>query len=248
MAKYKQSFTRARRRTDIYTQALQRAKRTRQKNTKKKKKLSKTAIKSAIKAVKVAWRNENKQRKEQGLAPIYNANHYNSSEYLKELENRTYKNNDEFLKALDELQKRIFKEYEQGINATHQISTTKKDFKSRLIDEFYSDLSTKHDLTPFYFNKELKTLENKQKGYKIKDSENTLTLTTSKKADLSEQVALMLDMAKSKGWELDSLKVTGSKAFCDEVAKQIPESKAKEKAELAKNRTEKPQKLKAKRK
>lgn len=58
----------------------------------------------------------------------------------------------------------------------------------------------------------------------------------------------MLDMAKSKGWELDSLKVTGSKAFCDEVAKQIPESKAKEKAELAKNRTEKPQKLKAKRK
>ena len=50
----------------------------------------------------------------------------------------------------------------------------------------------------------------------------------------------MLDMAKSKGWELDSLKVTGSKAFCDEVAKQISESKAKEKAELAKNRTEKP--------
>ena len=212
------------------TQELESVK-TELKDTKKEKNLSKTAIKSAIKAVKVTWRNENKQRKEQGLAPIYNANHYNSSEYLKGLENRTYKNNDEFLKALDELQKRIFKEYEQGINATHQISTTKKDFKSRLIDEFYSDLSTKHDLTPFYFNKELKTLENKQKGYKIKDSENTLTLTTSKKADLSEQVALMLDMAKSKGWELDSIKVTGSKAFCDEVAKQIAEIKAKEKAE-----------------
>ena len=41
----------------------------------------------------------------------------------------------------------------------------------------------------------------------------------------------MLDMAKSKGWELDSIKVTGSKAFCDEVAKQIAEIKAKEKAE-----------------
>ena len=212
------------------TQELESVK-TELKNTKKEKNLSKTAIKSAIKIAKVAWSNENKQRKEQGLAPIYNANHYNSSEYLKGLENRTYKNNDEFLKALDELQKRIFKEYEQGINATHQISTTKKDFKSRLIDEFYSDLSTKHDLTPFYFNKELKTLENKQKGYKIKDSENTLTLTTSKKADLSEQVALMLDMAKAKGWELDSLKVTGSKAFCDEVARQIAEIKAKEKAE-----------------
>ena len=237
------------------TQELESVK-TELKDTKKEKNLSKTAIKSAIKIAKVAWSNENKQRKEQGLAPIYNANHYNSSEYLKGLENRTYKNNDEFLKALDELQKRIFKEYEQGINATHQISTTKKDFKSRLIDEYYSDLSTKHDLTPFYFDKELKTLENKQKGYKIKDSENTLTLTTSKKADLSEQVALMLDMAKSKGWELDSIKVTGSKAFCDEVAKQIAEIKAKEKAEqerklkeleqenerlkaeLAKNRTE----------
>ena len=212
------------------TQELESVK-TELKNTKKEKNLSKTAIKSAIKIAKVAWSNENKQRKEQGLAPIYNANHYNSSEYLKGLENRTYKNNDEFLKALDELQKRIFKEYEQGINATHQISTTKKDFKSRLIDEYYSDLSTKHDLTPFYFNKELKTLENKQKGYKIKDSENTLTLTTSKKADLSEQIALMLDMAKSKGWELDSIKVTGSKAFCDEVAKQIAEIKSKEKAE-----------------
>ena len=38
-------------------------------------------------------------------------------------------------------------------------------------------------------------------------------------------------MAKSKGWELDSIKVTGSKAFCDEVARQIAEIKAKEKAE-----------------
>lgn len=214
------------------TQELESVK-TELKNTKKEKNLSKTAIKSAIKIAKVAWSNENKQRKEQGLAPIYNANHYNASEYLKGLENRTYKNNDEFLKALDELQKRIFKEYEQGINATHQISTTQKDFKSRLIDEFYSDLSTKHDLTPFYFNKELKTLKNKQKGYKIKDSENTLTLTTSKKVDLSEQVALMLDMAKSKGWELDSIKISGSKAFCDELAKQIAEIKAKEKAEQA---------------
>lgn len=222
------------------TQELESVK-TELKNTKKEKNLSKTAIKSAIKAVKVTWRNENKQRKEQGLAPIYNANHYNSSEYLKGLENRTYKNNDEFLKALDELQKRIFKEYEQGINATHQISTTKKDFKSRLIDEYYSDLSTKHDLTPFYFNKELKTLENKQKGYKIKDSENTLTLTTSKKTDLSEQVALMLDMAKSKGWELETIEVSGSKAFCDEVAKQIAEIKAKEKA---KEKAEQERKLK----
>ena len=38
-------------------------------------------------------------------------------------------------------------------------------------------------------------------------------------------------MAKAKGWELDSLSVSGSKAFCDEVAKQIAEIKAKEKAE-----------------
>ena len=41
-------------------------------------------------------------------------------------------------------------------------------------------------------------------------------------------------MTKSKGWELDSIKVTGSKAFCDEVAKQIAEIKAKEKAEQEK--------------
>ena len=41
-------------------------------------------------------------------------------------------------------------------------------------------------------------------------------------------------MAKSKGWELDSIKVAGSKAFCVFVAKQIAEIKAKEKAEQEK--------------
>ena len=44
----------------------------------------------------------------------------------------------------------------------------------------------------------------------------------------------MLDMAKSKGWELETIEVSGSKAFCDEVAKQIAKIKAKEKAEQEK--------------
>ena len=175
-----------------------------------------------------AWLNTNKALHEQGAEPIFTAEHYKE---LRELGKKAFTSLDELENALKELEKRIRKEKRQHQSNRPQISTTKKDFKSRLIDEYYNDLSTKHDLTPFYFNKELKTLENKQKGYKIKDSENTLTLTTSKKADLSEQVALMLDMAKSKGWELDSIKVTGSKAFCDEVARQIAEIKAKEKAE-----------------
>lgn len=215
--------------------------------------LSANAIRKRVEQERKAWLNTNKALHEQGAEPIFTAEHYKE---LRELGKKAFTSLDELENALKELEKRIRKEKRQNQSNRPQISTTKKDFKSRLIDEFYSDLSTKHDLTPFYFNKELKTLENKQKGYKIKDSENTLTLTTSKKADLSEQVALMLDMAKAKGWELDSLKVTGSKAFCDEVAKQIAEIKAKEKAEqerklkeleqenerlkaeLAKNRTE----------
>lgn len=215
--------------------------------------LSANAIRKRVEQELKAWANTNKALHEQGAEPIFGPKHYQEARKLKK---RAFTSLDELENALKELEKRIRKEKRQNQSNKPQISTTKKDFKSRLIDEYYSDLSTKHDLTPFYFNKELKTLENKQKGYKIKDSENTLTLTTSKKADLSEQVALMLDMAKSKGWELDSLKVTGSKAFCDEVAKQIAEIKAKEKAEqerklkeleqenerlkaeLAKNRTE----------
>ena len=215
--------------------------------------LSANAIRKRVEQERKAWLNTNKALHEQGAELIFTPKHYKE---LRELDKGTFTSLDELENALKELEKRIRKEKRQNQSNKPQISTTKKDFKSRLIDEFYSDLSTKHDLTPFYFNKELKTLENKQKGYKIKDSENTLTLTTSKKADLSEQVALMLDMAKSKGWELDSIKVTGSKAFCDEVAKQIAEIKAKEKAEqerklkeleqeneqlkakLAKNRTE----------
>lgn len=190
--------------------------------------LSANAIRKRVEQERKAWLNTNKALHEQGAEPIFTAEHYKE---LRELGKKAFTSLDELENALKELEKRIRKEKRQHQSNRPQISTTKKDFKSRLIDEFYSDLSTKHDLTPFYFNKELKTLENKQKGYKIQDSENTLTLTTSKKADLSEQVALMLDMAKSKGWELDSLKVTGSKAFCDEVAKQIAEIKAKEKAE-----------------
>ena len=190
--------------------------------------LSANAIRKRVEQERKAWLNTNKALHEQSAEPIFIAEHYKE---LRELGKKAFTSLDELENALKELEKRIRKEKRQNQSNKPQISTTKKDFKSRLIDEYYSDLSTKHDLTPFYFNKELKTLENKQKGYKIKDSENTLTLTTSKKADLSEQVALMLDMAKSKGWELDSIKVTGSKAFCDEVAKQIAEIKAKEKAE-----------------
>ena len=215
--------------------------------------LSANAIRKRVEQERKAWLNTNKALHEQGAEPIFTAEHYKE---LRELGKKAFTSLDELENALKELEKRIRKEKRQHQSNRPQISTTQKDFKSRLIDEYYSDLSTKHDLTPFYFNKELKTLENKQKGYKIKDSENALTLTTSKKADLSEQVVLMLDMAKSKGWELDSIKVSGSKAFCDEVAKQIAEIKAKEKAEqekklkeleqenerlkaeLAKNRTE----------
>ena len=215
--------------------------------------LSANAINKRVEQERKAWLNTNKALHEQGAEPIFTAEHHKER---RELEKKAFTSLDELENALKELEKRIRKEKRQNQSNKPQISTTKKDFKSRLIDEYYSDLSTKHDLTPFYFNKELKTLENKQKGYKIKDSENTLTLTPSQKVDLSEQVALMLDMAKSKGWELDSIKVTGSKAFCDEVARQIAEIKAKEKAEqerklkeleqenerlkaeLAKNRTE----------
>ena len=190
--------------------------------------LSANAIRKRVERERKAWLNTNKALHEQGAELIFTPKHYKE---LRELGKKAFTSLDELENALKELEKRIRKEKKQHQSNKPQLSTTQKDFKSRFIDEFYSDLSTKHDLTPFYFNKELKTLENKQKGYKIKDSENTLTLTTSKKADLSEQVALMLDMAKSKGWELDSIKVTGSKAFCDEVAKQIAEIKAKEKAE-----------------
>ena len=215
--------------------------------------LSANTIRKRVEQERQAWLNTNKALHEQGAEPIFTAEHYKE---LRELGKKAFTSLDELENALKELEKRIRKEKRQHQSNRPQISTTKKDFKSRLIDEYYNDLSTKHDLTPFYFNKELKTLENKQKGYKIKDSENTLTLTTSKKADLSEQVALMLDMAKSKGWELETIEVSGSKAFCDEVAKQIAEIKAKEKAEqerklkeleqenerlkaeLAKNRTE----------
>ena len=153
--------------------------------------LSANAIRKRVEQERKAWLNTNKALHEQGAELIFTPKHYKE---LRELDKGTFTSLDELENALKELEKRIRKEKRQNQSNKPQISTTKKDFKSRLIDEYYSDLSTKHDLTPFYFNKELKTLENKQKGYKIKDSENTLTLTTSKKADLSEYKKIKKEM------------------------------------------------------
>lgn len=192
------------------------------------KKLSASAIKKRLEQERKFYLNTNKALHEQGAQTIFTAEHYKE---LRELAKNDFKSLDELEIALKELEKRIRKEQrerEQRTSNKKQVCFKNKDFKSALIDEYYSDLSTKHDLSEFFFDKEHKSLKNKAKNYEIIDNNNSLTLINARTKDLKEQVALMIKMCESKKWNLDTLKITGSKAFCDEFKRQLQEKKEQE--------------------
>lgn len=68
----------------------------------------------------------------------------------------------------------------------------------------------------------VKYLFNNELGIKIYDRPDRITLTIPDDADKRrEAVRLMLEMAKAKGWKLESLVLTGGDAFKDEVREQV---------------------------
>lgn len=99
------------------------------------------------------------------------------------------------------------------------IEPLKSDFKSKLFDQAYENISKEIDISKLYIDKEQKTISNKSQGWKIQDKETTLSITNFN----SESVSIMLKIAQKKGWDLDFIEVRGSKEFKTEVAKQIKE-------------------------
>ena len=78
------------------------------------------------------------------------------------------------------------------------------------------------------------TFIHKEKDIRIEDKGDKITANSSTK-NLEEKVALMIEIAQAKGWDLATLEIKGSKAFRDEAMKQIVQKlKALEKHNQAK--------------
>ncbi|WP_331212779.1 LPD7 domain-containing protein, partial [Campylobacter lanienae] len=135
---------------------------------------------------------------------------------------------------LQELEAKV-KYLEAKNNNEETISTLKTDFKAKLFDEAYNDISKEVDLSRLYYNKEQKIIINKSQNWEIKDNNTQLV----SKNFTPESVAIMIKLAQKKGWDLEQLEITGSKEFKAEVAKQIKEIKEQEKkAEIERARAE----------
>ena len=137
------------------------------------------------------------------------------------------KNQDDFSAAKTHLEKIQSIQTELKEQQNNAIKPLKKDFKAKLFDEVYHDISKEIDISKLYLDKEQKAITNKSDNWKITDSDTTLSITNFN----SESVSIMLKLAQKKGWDLDFIEVSGSREFKAEVAKQIKEIKEKEKNE-----------------
>ncbi|WP_349304204.1 LPD7 domain-containing protein, partial [Campylobacter sp. RM9328] len=145
-----------------------------------------------------------------------------------------YKSYQDQSNILQELEAKV-KYLEAKNNNEETISTLKTDFKAKLFDEAYNDISKEVDLSRLYYNKEQKIIINKSQNWEIKDNNTQLV----SKNFTPESVAIMIKLAQKKGWDLEQLEITGSKEFKAEVAKQIKEIKEQEKkAEIERARAE----------
>lgn len=137
------------------------------------------------------------------------------------------KNQDDFSAAKTHLEKIQSIQTELKEQQNNAIKPLKKDFKAKLFDEVYHDISKEIDISKLYLDKEQKTITNKSDNWKITDNDTTLSTVNFN----SESVSIMLKLAQKKGWDLDFIEVSGSREFKAEVAKQIKEIKEKEKNE-----------------
>lgn len=115
------------------------------------------------------------------------------------------------------------KELKDELNPQFNTISIPQIYKTKLIDEAYTDLSRKIDLNPYFFDKERKEFVNQKLDFKVQDKGNSIELNSKNSENMGEKVKLMLQMAIAKGWDLDKIKINGSDKFKAEVHKQISE-------------------------
>jgi hypothetical protein len=166
------------------------------------------------------------------LSPVEKAQH------LKELKNKSLHELEAILESyykehrLPMIEKRRSKKDTQKLKAIHEEEQALRkeqsqknsfsSFQEKLFYEHYHHKVQK-SLQGYSVNtkdKKAVTFTHKEKEIHIEDKGDKITANSSTK-NLQEKVALMIEIAQAKGWDLVTLVINGSKAFKEEARKQI---------------------------
>ncbi|MCK5855837.1 MAG: hypothetical protein KAG56_11505, partial [Sulfurovaceae bacterium] len=167
------------------------------------------------------------------------------SGYIKELKGKSLEELGDILETyykdnrIPLIDKRRSKETKEILNDIYKQDNNSKandninqfsSFQEKIFYKHYKQLLTTN-LKGYYIdthNEERVTFTHKAKEIKVYDLGNKIKTDANHK-NLEEKVALMLDIALAKNWEMDSLEITGSDVFKKEAFKQILDRIEKEK-------------------
>lgn len=113
----------------------------------------------------------------------------------------------------------------------------KEDLKKEHFEEIYKFLP-QHDVSKYYISETFESVKMYKKGAFIEDQGNKL-VTRSNTKNMDESIAIMIDIAKAKGWEYENIEIQGSKEFKEKVLQEIELRKQQQKEEEEIKYTEK---------
>jgi len=159
---------------------------------------------------------------------------YYKEQRLPMIEKRRSKKDTQKLKAIHE--------EEQALRKEHPQENSFSSFQEKLFYQHYH-YKVQKSLQGYSVNtkdKKAVTFIHKEKEIHIEDKGDKITANASTK-NLQEKVALMIEIAGAKGWDLETLEINGSKAFKEEARKQIAQIlREKEQLQQSKDKTHEP--------
>ena len=180
------------------------------------------------------------------------------TQHLKELKDKSLKELEAILESyykeqrLPMIEKRRSQKDTQKLQAIHEEEKAlqKDEAQENSFSSFQEKLFYRHyhhkvqkSLKGYSVNtkdKKAVTFIHKEKEIRIEDKGDKITANSSSK-NLSEKVALMIEIAQAKGWDLATLEIKGSKAFKEEATKQIAQIlREKERLEKSKTKRQEP--------
>jgi hypothetical protein len=159
---------------------------------------------------------------------------YYKEHRLPMIEKRRSQKNTQKLKAIHEEEKALREEQSQ--------ENSFSSFQEKLFYQHYHHKVQKslQGYSVDTKDKKAVTFIHKEKEIRIEDTGDKITANSSTK-NLSEKVALMIEIAQAKGWDLSTLEIKGSKAFKEEATRQIAQIlREKEQLQKSKDKIQKP--------
>lgn len=142
---------------------------------------------------------------------------------------------------LKEIRKDLKKNKESGKEFDRDnIESNLKNYKPKkskkntdIFEEIYK-FTPSHDVSSYYICETFETVQMYKKGVFIEDQGNRIE-TKAKSENMEESVAIILDIAESKKWDLDNLIIDGSQDFKNKIAAEIEKRKTAKDIELEEN-------------